>query len=141
MLQKEELDIITSAIRHAENHTSGEIRVCVAKHCKGDPLEAASRKFQKLKMHETRHQNGVLIYVAPSYHKAAIYGDRKIVDETIDNNFWDEALDEMLSCFRRDEIMEGICRAVAKVGELLKARYPAPEDNENELGDEVIIKE
>ena len=141
MLKKEELDIITGAIRNAENNTSAEIRVCVARHCKGDPLEAASRKFHKLKMDTTRHRNGVLIYVAPADHKAAIYGDTGIVDEGGDPLFWDEALGEMISYFKGDEILEGICRAITKVGELIKSHYPVSENDLNELGDEVIIKE
>lgn len=141
MLKKEELDIITSAIRNAENGTSGEIRVCVARHCKGNPLEAAFKKFHKLKMDTMRLRNGVLIYVAPADHKAAIYGDTGIVDEGGDPFFWDEALEEMISCFKDDEIQEGICRAIAKVGELIKSHYPVSENDVNELGDEVIFEE
>ncbi len=141
MLKKEELDIITGTIRNAENNTSAEIRVCVAKHCKGDPLEAASRKFHKLKMDKTGLRNGVLIYVAPADHKAAIYGDIGIVDETDEPFFWDEALDEMISCFKGNEIREGICRAITKVGELIKSHYPVSENDVNELGDEVIFEE
>ena len=44
-------DKIVEAIRNAELLTSGEIRVYIAKHCKEDALEKASRVFQKLKMH------------------------------------------------------------------------------------------
>lgn|SRR5690554_6521441 len=141
MLKKEELNKITTAIRDAESHTSGEIRVCVAKHCKGDPLEAASLKFHKLKMSETRFRNGVLIYVAPADHKAAIFVDEGIANETGTPDFWDDTLEEMLAFFKKEEITRGICQAVTKVGELIKSRYPASENDLNELGDEVIIKD
>ena len=56
-------DKIVEAIRNAELLTSGEIRVYIAKHCKEDALEKASRVFQKLKMHNTALRNAVLILV------------------------------------------------------------------------------
>lgn len=141
MLKKEELQRITETIRGAESRTSGEIRVCVARRCANDPLEAASLKFHKLKMDETRFRNGVLIYVAPGDHKAAIFADTGIMDEVGASHFWDDTLAEMLEYFKQDRISEGICQAVSKVGELIKERYPASENDLNELGDEVIIKD
>lgn len=140
MLSKEELQRITESIQLAESHTSGEIRVCVARHCKGDPLEAAFKKFYALKMEETQLRNGVLIYVSPAYHKAAIIGDQDIHD-AVNGGFWDEALEKMLLHFKQGEIVEGICKGVGKVGELIKSRYPLSENDINELGDEVILEE
>lgn len=140
MLNKDELQRITGSIRLAESHTSGEIRVCVARQCKGDPLEAALKKFHQLKMDTTRLRNGVLIYVSPSRHKAAIIGDRGI-HEAANDGFWDEAMEVMLFHFRNGEIAEGICKGVGKVGELIKSRYPVSENDINELGDEVIMEE
>jgi len=140
MLQKEELHNISESIRNAESHTSGEIRVCIARHCKGDPLEAAFRKFHQLKMNDTRLRNGVLIYVSPADHKAAILGDKGINDAARPD-FWEDALTEMLSSFRKGLIPEGICKGVGKVGELIKTQYPSLENDINELGDEVILEE
>ncbi|MBK5195835.1 MAG: TPM domain-containing protein [Proteiniphilum sp.] len=140
MLNKEELGKITEAIRSAESHTSGEIRVCVVKQCKGDPLEAAFIKFHHLKMNNTHLRNGVLIYLSPSDHKVAILGDKGIND-AVRNDFWDDALEEMLTCFRRGETTEGICKGVGKVGELIKTLYPVSENDINELSDEVILDE
>ncbi|MCE5179412.1 MAG: TPM domain-containing protein [Porphyromonadaceae bacterium] len=140
MLQKEELDHISASIRSAESHTSGEIRVCVARQCKGDPLNAAWKKFLQLKMEATQRRNGVLIYVSPSDHKAAIVGDKGIHDAAR-SDFWEDALAEMLSLFRKGLIAEGISKGVGKVGELIKAQFPAVENDVNELGDEVILEE
>lgn len=140
MLNNEELDRISAAIRSAESNTSGELRVCIAKRCKGDPLKAAYNKFHQLKMDQTQLHNGVLIYVSPSDQKAAILGDKGI-NEMVRPGFWDDALDEMLACFRREEITEGICKGVGKVGELIKTRYPISENDINELSDEVILEE
>ncbi|MDD4632727.1 MAG: TPM domain-containing protein [Proteiniphilum sp.] len=140
MLHKEELNQISESIRSAESHTSGEIRVCVARHCKGDPLDAALRKFLQLKMDTTQLRNGVLIYVSPTDQKAAIVGDEGINDAARDD-FWEDALAEMLSFFRKGLIVEGISKGVGKVGELIRVQFPAMENNINELGDEVILEE
>lgn len=140
MLNKEELQRIVESIQLAESHTSAEIRVCVARQCKGDPLEAAFKKFHQLKMDTTQLRNGVLIYVSPSHHKAAIFGDQGIHD-AVNGDFWDEALAKMLTHFKKGEITEGICKGVGKVGELIKSRYPVLENDVNELGDEVILEE
>jgi len=140
MLHKEELNQISESIRSAESHTSGEIRVCVARHCKGDPLDAALRKFLQLKMDTTQLRNGVLIYVSPTDQKAAIVGDEGINDAARDD-FWEDALAEMLSFFRKGLIVEGISKGVGKVGELIRVQFPAMENDINELGDEVILEE
>lgn len=140
MLHKEELNRISESIRSAESHTSGEIRVCVAKRCKGDPLDAAWKKFRQLKMNTTQRRNGVLIYVSPTDQKAAIVGDKGINDAARDD-FWEDALAEMLSSFRKGLIAEGISKGIGKVGELIKVQFPVMENDVNELGDEVILEE
>ncbi|MBF6626944.1 MAG: TPM domain-containing protein [Proteiniphilum sp.] len=140
MMTREELNLISDAIRSAESHTSGEIRVCIARRCDGDPLKAAYIKFHKMKMENTQLRNGVLIYLSPTDHKAAILGDKGI-NEMVRNDFWDDALEEMLACFRREEITDGICKGVGKVGELIKTLYPISDNDINELSNEVILEE
>ena len=140
MLSKEELKQISESIRDAESHTSGEIRVCVTRQCKGDPLEAAYRMFTRLKMEATELRNGVLLYVSPTDHKAAIWGDSGIHDATRPD-FWDEVLAEMLSFFREGRIADGICQGVGKVGELIRTQYPISENDINELSNDVIMEE
>lgn len=140
MLNRDELDKIRQSIRDAELHTSAEIRVCVVKQCKGDPLEAAFRKFHQLKMNATQLHNGVLIYLSPNDHKTAILGDKGI-NEVAGDNFWDEAVKAMITHFKRDEFAEGICKGVQSVGELIQAHYPISKNDINELSDEVILEE
>lgn len=141
MLNKEELNKITESIRSAESYTSGEIRVYVARHCKGEPLEIAYKKFRELKMDRTQLRNGVLIYVSFADHKAAIFADEGINETVGDNEFWNETLNLMLTHFKNDEIILGISKGVEKVGELLKEFYPISDDDKNELDNEVIFEE
>jgi uncharacterized membrane protein len=137
LLNKQELERITLSIREAESFTSGEIRVYVARHCKGNPLVEAAKKFEALKMNATQLHNGVLIYIAPHDRKAAIYGDSGIA-KMADEGFWNQALDDLLTSCRNGQVVEGICKAIVKVGELIKNKYPILENDKNELGDEVV---
>lgn len=140
MLNQEELNRVVESIRSAEGQTSAEIRVCVARKCKENPLDAAYKKFKQLKMDTTVLRNSVLIYVAPDDHKAAVIGDSGI-DEVAKEGFWDSVLDDMLFYFKDERICDGICQGVGKVGELIKARYPVMENDVNELSDEVVFDE
>ncbi len=131
---------IVEAIRNAELLTSGEIRVYIAKHCKEDALEKASKVFQKLKMHDTVLRNAILIFVCPTDHKAAILGDKGI-NSIIEDNFWDSTLNELFSYCSKDLITDGICIAVEKVGNLIKQEYPYQEGDINELDNEIILED
>lgn len=140
MLNTSERSQITNAIRNAESMTSGEIRVCVAKSCKSNPLDAAAKKFHALNMHATQLRNAVLIYVCPHDHKTAIIGDEGI-NKIAKEGFWDNVLQEMLQHFKKNNIAEGICQGVERVGELIKTSYPISDDDVNELSDDVILEE
>lgn len=131
---------IVEAIRNAELLTSGEIRVYIAKHCKEDPLDKASKVFQKLKMHNTALRNAILIFVCPADHKAAILGDKGI-NSVIETDFWDKTLNELITYCSKNLITEGICKTVDKVGSLIKQKYPYQEGDINELDNEVILEE
>ena len=59
-------DRIIAAIGESEKATSGQIRVHVTRRRPTDLEARARRRFEKLGMTQTRHRNGVLIYIAPN---------------------------------------------------------------------------
>ena len=127
---------IISAIKDAENQTSGEIRLHLESSCKGDALERAVQIFEKLKMHETMLRNGTLIYLAVKDKKFAIFGDEGI-NTIVPDNFWQDVKDEMRKLFIKGEFLEGITRGIFLVGEKLKEHFPYEEDDINELSDDI----
>ena len=131
---------IVESIQQAELLTSGEIRVYIAKKCKEEPLEKASKIFKKLKMHNTAQRNAVLILVCPTDKKAAIMGDKGI-DSIIENDFWDSTLEELVNYCSNDLITEGICKAINRVGNLIKQKYPYQKGDINELDNEIILED
>ena len=134
--QKEEEEQIIAAIVEAENQTSGEIRVHLEDNCKGDILTAAKRTFRKLKMHKTDARNGILIFLAPERKEFAILGDEGI-NNLVGDNFWAEERDLMQRNFKEGKFTQGICLAIAEIGEKLKIHFPYQSDDVNELPDDI----
>ncbi len=137
---KEEQKQIVAAIQAAEKETSGEIRLHLESHCKGDPLQRAIVLFQKLKMHETKLRNGTLIYLAVKDRKFAIFGDEGI-NKVVPENFWEDVKEVMREKFTQDNFLEGILEGIQRIGEKLKAFFPYQQDDVNELTDEISMGE
>ncbi len=98
--EAEEKRIVT-AVKEAENDTSGEIRVHVDRYCKTNPLLKAQNLFTHLKLNETELKNGVIIYVSIDDKQVAVYGDQGI-NEVVEPDFWDTTLRKMTDLFNQD---------------------------------------
>ena len=127
---------IVNAIKAAENITSGEIRVHVENTFKGDIFDRAVYIFEKLKMHNTKERNGILIYLAIKSKHFVIIGDAGI-NSKVGQTFWDDVKDIMLQHFKKNNYVDGLCIAIEKVGEKLKTYFPHQSDDVNELPDDI----
>ena len=99
ILNREEDHRIVKAIKQAEMNTSGEIKVHIENHCKGNVEERSLFVFNRLKLNKTKLRNGVLIYLAVKDHKFAILGDEGI-NKVVGNGFWNDVKDLMQSRFK-----------------------------------------
>ena len=127
---------ITNAIRVAETNTSGEIRVHIENHCKGDVLDRAAYIFEKLEMQKTELRNGVLFYLAVKDHKFAILGDAGI-NQKVADDFWESTKEVVLAKLKEGLYAEGLSDGIIRAGEELKANFPYQADDMNELSDEI----
>lgn len=123
---------IVQAIRKAEDHTSGEIRVHIERETSLDVLARAKEVFHALKMDNTRLQNGVLIYVAVDNKQFAICGDKGI-DAVVPNNFWESTKNIIGSHFKTGNFKQGLVEGVLKAGEQLHQHFPWEDGDKNEL--------
>ncbi len=139
-LSKEDCKVVESAIADAEKATSGEIRIHIERHCKGNPMESALKTFHALGMTRTKARNGVLIYVATEDRKLAILGDKGI-NEAVPAGYWKEISAGLTTAFAAGKAAEGLCTAVRQVGQSLKSYFPYHEDDVNELSDEITFGE
>jgi uncharacterized membrane protein len=131
----DETDVV-GAIRAAEQRTSGEIRVVVARRRSKDPLADAQKHFDRLGMTRTAARNGVLIFIAPKSRNFAVIGDSG-VHEKCGDAFWRELAEAMSAQFRRGEFTGGLVHGIERAGELLAQHFPHRPDDQNELPDTI----
>jgi len=127
---------IVDAIKAAEKVTSGEIRVHIENKFKGDIFDRAVFIFEKLKMHQTKDRNGVLIYLAIKSKQFVIIGDAGI-NSKVGQAFWDDVKVVMLQNFKEARFADGLCIAIKQVGDKLKTFFPYQADDVNELPDDI----
>ena len=131
---------IVAAIRSMEQQTSGEIRVFVeSKNPFMNPIDRAAEIFFKLKMQDTDHRNGVLLYIATKHKELALFGDEGIYKAT-GAEYWNNAVHNMISRFRGDDICEGMVQCIQQVGQTLKEKFPyIKTEDKNELPDDIVF--
>ena len=136
ILNNEEDRRIVEAIKQAELNTSGEIKVHIENHCRGDVEERSLHVFNRLKMNETQQRNGVLIYLAVRDHKFAILGDEGI-NNVVEADFWTDIRALMVTAFREGRFADGLEQGIMRCGEKLKTYFPYQSDDINEIPDEI----
>jgi uncharacterized membrane protein len=128
---------IVEAIRAAEGHSRGEVRVHVSGQEVADVQAAARAQFEALGMTQTAERNGVLIYVAPVSQTFAVIGDSGI-HEHCGAAFWTDVAAVMQEDFRAGRFTDGIVKGVERTGAALAGKFPRTETaDRNELADDV----
>ncbi|NER18734.1 TPM domain-containing protein [Spongiivirga citrea] len=132
----EEQEVI-AAIRQAERHTSGEIRVHLEK-SSGElkAFDRATLLFHQLKMDNTKEENGVLIYVAVEDHTFSICGDKGI-DKVVPKNFWESTKNTIQEHFVKGEFKQGLISGILLAGKELSAHFPWDDNDIDELTNEI----
>ncbi len=127
---------LTHAIHEAEKKTSGEICVHLDSKGKGDAMHRAKKVFEKLGLTNTKHRNGVLIYLSLSDNAFAIVGDQG-VHAHVGGPFWKELASKMAHAFSQNNFAGGIVEAIDWLGAHLKKHFPRETEDENELPDRI----
>src|SRR5689334_18873394 len=135
-------------VRDSERKHSGEIRICVEA---GLPLsylwrgasarERAVTMFGKLRVWDTEHNNGVLIYLLLAEHRIEIVADRGL-HRHVSSAQWQSLTDGMAAAFKAGDYEGGLNTAVDAVGELLDRHFAIPGHlaNPNELPDAPVVQ-
>jgi uncharacterized membrane protein len=130
-------------VAQSEQQHSGEIRVLVEA---GLPLSYLWRDlsararavtlFGKLRVWDTEHNNGVLIYLLLADHAIEIVADRGLARH-VPQAHWDAVLADMRAAFRAGQFEAGLMGAIERVDEALTRHFAlAPgQHNPNELPD------
>lgn len=129
---KQEQQLLVDAIATAELKTSGEIRLHISNFCFGSEIKAAEKVFTKLKMHQTKERNGVLIYIATFSRKVAVVGDEGI-HQKLGNEFWQKVVNQLIQKFKENKKAEALSECIIECGEQLGKFFPRQSDDKNEL--------
>jgi uncharacterized membrane protein len=131
---------VERAIRAAEQRTSGEIRVAIARSWFwGDVRAAAERAFRRMRMSATRARNGVLIFVAPRRRKVAVIGDVGI-HAKVAPDFWAAVVARITADCGRGDPTAGLVAAVELLGNALALSFPIGPGDVNELTNTVTVE-
>ena len=136
---------IEKAIKASEALHAGEIRFAVEGALDGSPLfkgqtasERALEVFAQLRVWDTQHNNGLLIYLLLADRAVEIVADRGI-HAKVGKHEWDHACRQMEAAFRQADFEGGVIGGVQAVTRHLAAHFPAQGNSSNELPDKPVV--
>lgn len=129
---------LVEAIKTAEDHSTGEIRIHIDSTTEGNNAEIAFEVFKKLCKDQTAERNAVLFHVNFEQHYLTIIGDAGI-HAKVHQNFWDQLHDKITQEFAKGNYFEGLKNAVLETGLELKKHFPITGKNTNELPNEITF--
>jgi uncharacterized membrane protein len=136
---------IESAIKASETKHEGQIRFVVEGALDGRPLftnqSARGRAldlFSRLRIWDTAHNNGVLIYLLLADRKVEIIADRGI-DAKAGHDAWERICHVMEVEFHGSNFEGGVLKGIAAATDLLVKHYPGGGPHRNELPDKPLV--
>ena len=136
---------IEAAIRVGEATHSGQLRFVVEGALDGAPLfrnqptrARALDIFSQLRIWDTEHNSGVLIYLLLADRKVEIVADRGI-DAKVGAAGWEAICRDMETDFRSGQFKAGILKGIAAVSRSLAKYFPPDAHPRNELPDKPIV--
>lgn len=145
------LERLRQRVAASEQKHSGEIRIHIEA---GLPLSYLRRKtgtrelsrqralalFGKLRVWDTAHNNGVLIYLLLAERSFELVADRGLSDK-VTNTSWQALAGELATDFKAGRFEAGLSRLIEQVSHLLQQHFPlaAGEANPNELPDQPTL--
>jgi uncharacterized membrane protein len=139
------LQAIEAAVTHAEARHAGEIRFVVeaaldipALLAGQTPRERALEVFSALRVWDTAHNNGVLIYLLLAEHDVEIIVDRGLAAR-VSTEEWERVCHEMEAEFRAGRFREGAVTGIEGVASLLGRFFPHEGGDRNEQPNRPIL--
>jgi uncharacterized membrane protein len=139
------LDAIEAAIHASETRHGGEIRFAIENSLAPSLVwrgmsgrERAIEMFSNLRVWDTEHNSGVLVYLLLADHDIEIVADRGIAVR-VDPATWEAVAQTMEAAFRQGGYERGALVGIAQIGELLAQNFPPSGQNPDELVNRPVI--
>jgi uncharacterized membrane protein len=139
------LALIERAIKAGEATHSGQVRFVVEGALDGAPLfrgqssrERALDIFSRLRIWDTVHNNGVLIYLLLADRAVEIVADRGI-DAKVGTQGWQKVCANMETDFKAGNFSGGVIKGIGEVSKQLAKYFPKRGAGPNELPDAPVV--
>ena len=136
---------IEEAIKASEATHSGQIRFVVEGALDGAPLfldqparERALDIFSQLRIWDTEHNNGVLIYLLLADRDIEIVADRGI-NGKVGTEGWEKICAVLEKEFRAGLFEYGVIKGIQEVSRVLAQHFPKQPGGSNELPDAPVV--
>ena len=136
---------VEQAIRDSEVAHDGEVRVAIEGALDGAALfrgqsarERAIELFSLLRVWDTAHNNGLLIYLLLADRAVEIVADRAI-DAKVGSEAWCEVCRQMETAFKQSDYEGGVTHGVHSLTRHLAQHFPASGKSANELPDMPVM--
>ena len=147
---------LAERVAASEQRHSGQIRLCIEASLPGSYLWRLDREntlgdltrqravmmFGKLRVWDTEHNNGVLIYVLLAEHAIEIVADRGLMRH-VDAAQWQAMVARMAGAFRGKRYEDGLTQALEETSAVLVAHFARTEassSHSNELPDTPLLQ-
>ena len=156
-IPRDMLKRLAQRVAASERRHSGEVRICVEASLpasyvwrldSNNSIGALSRQravmmFGKLRVWDTEHNNGVLIYLLLAENAIEIVADRGLTKH-VSTAQWQEMVSHMSSAFKASRYEEGLTEALAEISAVLMRHFaidgaPGAAINPNELPDNPLL--
>ena len=142
---KTAMKTIELAIQQSEMTHDGELRFAVEAGLEWHdlwrevtPRQRALEVFSRLRVWDTEHNAGVLIYLLLADRRVEIVADRGIHARVGDAE-WQAVCREMESHFRQRQFEQGVLIGIQRISQLLAAHFPANGSKPNELSNQPVV--
>jgi uncharacterized membrane protein len=138
---------IARRVAASEKRHTGEVRIYVEAGLpmsylwrSATPRERAVALFGKLRVWDTEHNNGVLIYLLLAEHAIEVVADRGLARH-VPPEEWRAIVARLGAALREGRFEDGLTQALEEVSALLVQHFPAGTHgaNANELPDEPVL--
>jgi len=147
---------LAQRVAASEQRHSGQIRICVEAALPASYLWRLNRQnslgelirqravmmFGKLRVWDTEHNNGVLIYLLLAEHAIEIVADRALMRHA-DSVQWQAMVARMAGAFREQRYEDGLTQALEEISALLVAHFARTQalpEYPNELPDTPLLQ-
>ena len=142
---------LQALIASSELLHSGEIRICIEAGLpnsyllRPDTMSALLRQralaqFGRLRVWDTEHNNGVMIYLCLAEHAIELIADRG-VNQFVPDGQWDLLVKRLGVTLGRGDFEGGLIQAISEVSAVLQQHFPLThgQSNSNELPDAPVL--